>query len=136
MAEEAPAPAPETEVPEPEAPEVEEDPTLAYKEWKKRAIAKGKAVKAHRAAAEAPPQEAVKRYEVKKIAKDKAHLQDLLLKNYNTKNETDYDYQTFFQGVEKGDVPDALAWFLRSASQRKSTSACPQGTPASTPCFT
>jgi len=104
VAEEAPAQT--TEEPEAEAPEVKEDPTLAYKEWKKKAIARGKAVKAQRAAAEAPPQEAVKRYEVKKIAKDKAHLQDLLLKNYNTKNETDYDYQTFFQGVEKGDVPD------------------------------
>tara|TARA_R110000824_G_scaffold16895_5_gene69428 strand:+ start:6729 stop:12938 length:6210 start_codon:yes stop_codon:yes gene_type:complete len=72
----------------------------AVQRGESRRPAPGPDLKAMNAAHDA----AMKRNRVKSIVREKGYVQDRHLKNYNHQAGTDYDYETFFEAVGKGEI--------------------------------
>jgi len=111
----------ETPAPEEAAPTLtrEQQAQKAYKDWKATAAPKYEALKKResREAAAHPKEDqaqlkamneaqagAMQRNRIRNHARKRSYVQDRHLNNYNHLNKTDYDYETFFEALDSGDV--------------------------------
>jgi len=111
----------ETPAPEEAAPTLtrEQQAQKAYKDWKATAAPKYEALKKKesREAAAHPKEDqaqlkamneaqagAMQRNRIRNHARKRSYVQDRHLNNYNHLNKTDYDYETFFEALDSGDV--------------------------------